>query len=467
MNNDGLNDIIIQTGNLQLAVIRQDTNHPGTLLPPDYYSVETSYYPEFYSFAVGDINGDGRNDIVVQDPGDNPYINLFIQDATGRLNRELLKGLNFPAYGVHIADINGDGLNDIVGDVVYASNRPSGNVMVLPQAEDHSFSQIVCYEFLTSSGGGSEYFNKLAVGDLTGDGYASVAVTWDQDGLFIFPNIPAQQGQPGAPTCVIATPGNAQAKITFRPPTINGSAISYYTVTSDPGGIESQSPKSPITIPGLTNGTPYIFTVTATNEIGPGPAARSSLVMPVGPPGPPSIGTAIAGNGQATVSFSPPQSDGGSSITGYIVSSNPKGGEDTNAGSTSLTHIMTNLKNGTKYTFSARAMNALGTGPASQTSEAVTPAKIPGQPTNVKATAGKSKGTVVVTFNAPGSNGGSTITSYTVTSTSDGSITKTGKSSPITVTGLMSGASYTFEVKATNAMGDGAYSVNSNPVTPK
>ena len=117
MNNDGLNDIIVQTGNLQLGVIRQDTNNPGHLLQPDYYSVETSYWPRFDSFAVGDINGDGKNDIVVQDEGNNGYLNLFIQNTAGMLTREILSGLNFMTYSVRIADINGDGLNDIVGEI--------------------------------------------------------------------------------------------------------------------------------------------------------------------------------------------------------------------------------------------------------------------------------------------------------------------------------------------------------------
>lgn len=87
----------------------------------------------------------------------------------------------------------------------------------------------------------------------------------------------------------------------------------------------------------------------------------------------------------------------------------------------------------------------------------------PGAPTSVSATAGNVQATV--TFTAPVDTGGSEITSYTVTS-NPGSITASGSSSPITVTGLTNGTSYTFTVTATNAQGTGIASSASNSVTP-
>ncbi|MDO8443294.1 MAG: prepilin-type N-terminal cleavage/methylation domain-containing protein, partial [bacterium] len=53
-----------------------------------------------------------------------------------------------------------------------------------------------------------------------------------------------------------------------------------------------------------------------------------------GAPSAPVIGTATAGNTQATVTFTAPVSDGGSTITGYTVTSSPAGGTDSNAGTT-------------------------------------------------------------------------------------------------------------------------------------
>jgi hypothetical protein len=71
-----------------------------------------------------------------------------------------------------------------------------------------------------------------------------------------------------------------------------------------------------------------------------------------------------------------------------------------------------------------------------------------------------------VTFTAPASDGGSPITGYTVTS-SPGGITGTGGSSPITVSGLTTGTSYTFTVRATNAVGTGPASAASNSIVPQ
>jgi hypothetical protein len=87
----------------------------------------------------------------------------------------------------------------------------------------------------------------------------------------------------------------------------------------------------------------------------------------------------------------------------------------------------------------------------------------PGAPTAVSATAGNTQATV--SFTAPASNGGSNITSYAVTS-SPGTKTGTGTASPIIVTGLTNGTSYTFTVTATNSAGTSTSSMPSNAVTP-
>jgi len=66
------------------------------------------------------------------------------------------------------------------------------------------------------------------------------------------------------------------AIVSFSAPTNNGGKpVLFYTVTSTPGDI-SISGSSPITVSGLTNGTPYTFVVTATNATGTGPASGAS-----------------------------------------------------------------------------------------------------------------------------------------------------------------------------------------------
>src|SRR5208283_6222636 len=88
----------------------------------------------------------------------------------------------------------------------------------------------------------------------------------------------------------------------------------------------------------------------------------------------------------------------------------------------------------------------------------------PDPPANVTATAGNGEATV--SFNRPKSDGGSPITSYTVTSR-PGRIKASGKQSPITVKGLTNGKTYTFTVTANNSVGNGFPSETCNSVIPK
>ncbi|HEX4491802.1 MAG TPA: fibronectin type III domain-containing protein, partial [Acidimicrobiia bacterium] len=92
---------------------------------------------------------------------------------------------------------------------------------------------------------------------------------------------------PGAPTNVVATPGDKSASVSWTPPANNGSSISSYTVTAAPGGAYQTvtGAQTSASVTGLTDGTSYTFTVIATNGVGTGPASTpSNAVTPSGPP---------------------------------------------------------------------------------------------------------------------------------------------------------------------------------------
>jgi hypothetical protein len=87
-------------------------------------------------------------------------------------------------------------------------------------------------------------------------------------------------------------------------------------------------------------------------------------------PGAPTGVSAVAGDGFAIVSFTPPASNGGAAITAYTVTASP-GGQTATASSGPI--LVPGLADGTSYTFTVTATNAVGTGPASTPSNAVTP----------------------------------------------------------------------------------------------
>ena len=180
-------------------------------------------------------------------------------------------------------------------------------------------------------------------------------------------------------------------------------------------------------------------------------------VTPYTVPGAPTIGAATPGNGQATIAFTAPASNGGSAITGYTVTCTAGATTATATGPASPLTV-TGLTNGTAYTCSVVATNIAGNSAASGT-VTVTPATVPGAPVIGTVTPGI--GLATVAFAPPASNGGAAITSYVATCTSPTSshtVSATGTSSPITVAGLLGGVSYLCSVVAINSAGTSASS---------
>ena len=112
--------------------------------------------------------------------------------------------------------------------------------------------------------------------------------------------------------------------------------------------------------------------VTVTYTLFPTTVSATSAAVTVLPdtvPGPPLTPTAIAGDGEATVSWVDPASDGGSSISSYTVtaadSTTPTNGGQTCAATeaTATSCAVTDLTNGDSYTFTVTATNGIGTGP--------------------------------------------------------------------------------------------------------
>lgn len=180
---------------------------------------------------------------------------------------------------------------------------------------------------------------------------------------------------PGVPTAVIATPADSQVSVAFTAPASNGgSAITSYTVTVTDTvtstTFNNNGPSSPITVGGLTNGHLCSVNVYATNAIGNSPSTAGVTFTPDAVPGPPTALIASPGVAQASISFTPPVSSGGTAITGYTATSTP--GSFTGTGASSPV-IITGLTNGTAYTFTVHATNSVGNSIESAPSGSITP----------------------------------------------------------------------------------------------
>ena len=270
------------------------------------------------------------------------------------------------------------------------------------------------------------------------------------------------------------------ALVSFTPPSSDGgSPITSYSVlyssddwaTSTTASSTISSASASYSVTGLTPSTSYKFKMIATNAIGSSLSSQtSSVVITLAPfaPGAPTIGI-VAGTSATTLSI--PYTAGainGSAITGYTTTSSPSVSLTLTSAATAnpLTYSGTFVQ-GQAYTFSMTATNGAGTSSSSSSSNSITPyaaaapaAGIIGSVTSSSAT------TVSIPFTAPSSNG-SAITGYTITSSPALTLTYSGTTSPMAVTGaFVQGQSYTFTIAATNGAGTGAASSASNSVTP-
>jgi hypothetical protein len=203
----------------------------------------------------------------------------------------------------------------------------------------------------------------------------------------------AAPGAPGAPLNVVATEVGTDALLSWSPAqiaqpvdsyTVHNSFASNETplpdVTVVPSGGALYPPTS-VNIPGLTSGVVYQFQVLATNGQGSSPYSVPSNSIPLGItlPGVPTGVQAVAGDAQAAVSWTLPQSVNG--ITSYTVTA-LLNGVATNLtstvsapapGSSTGNAIVSGLTNGSTYTFTVHATNTAGSGQESAPSLPVTP----------------------------------------------------------------------------------------------
>ena len=174
------------------------------------------------------------------------------------------------------------------------------------------------------------------------------------------------------------------------------------------------------------------------------------------PPLAPTAASATAGDGSASVHWTPPRAN--ADVTSYVATARPGGQKCKSANAATCT--ITGLANGTYYAISVQSVGPGGSSRAALTG--LSPGT-PLPPTHVLAAPGDT--TVTLTWTAPPSSPASPVTSYSVLSYGGGG-SCTSTTTSCTATGLMNGFHYFFVVQSHNAFGASLPSGFSNPATP-
>jgi len=272
---------------------------------------------------------------------------------------------------------------------------------------------------------------------------------------------------PTAPQDLKAIGGNAQVALIWKAPRFDGaSAITNYTIYRETysgsetflvkiGNVHTYQDNS------VTNGQKYFYKVTANNTFGESPRSNEANATPATTPTAPEDLAAAPGNTQIALSWKAPADNGGFSITNYTVYRN-----DTRL--TVLGNVRTytdsGLVNGVTYTYNVSALNIIGEGPKSIGVIAI-PGTIPTAPRGLHATPGNAQ--IALTWMAPASNGGASISNYSIyrgTASGFESLFVNGYSGGTSWvdTNITVGKIYYYTVSAVNAAGEGPRSNETN-----
>ena len=514
---DGRADVVATTGysgsalnDFQLFVLAQGAD--GLLQAPVRYETSGTYSSRPGSVDIGDIDGDGRTDVVVGI--DRVGIEVFPGLADGTLGTPTLSphpnstyirvGQLHPAGGLDVAgigwgsgtvtvfadpgggldgfatypavhngyddleigDLNDDGNQDLV---VMSGQMYGTNISVLHGQANGSFGAAVelrIYELNVLTSG-------IGVGDTNGDGRDDLAASfggnspdsrmalWIQlpDGSLDMPVIHDSYDIP-EPVEVADLDLDGKADVV----TLHGGWQQAGVYLGRNGGYLDPEALYPIPYAshysphglavGDVNGDGWPDIVAADYNNGLIVLSNGAVFQPT-EPGAPSLTSAVGGNGKVTLTWTPPTNDGGSAVTGYLAEASPTGGY---CFVSATTCTISGLTNGETYTFTVKASNDVGLGAASNALSA-TPWVAPTVPRSLAASPNLQAG-IGLTWQAPADPGAPGMTGYRIYRGAPGGTptlhaTVNANAVAYTDTAVVNGGTYAYQIAAFNAFGEG------------
>src|SRR3954453_15172957 len=309
--------------------------------------------------GVGDVTGDGRMDVVAAYGGNRPTSRLavFAQTSAGLL----ASPVSYPVYDiptpVEVADLDKDGRGDVL--TLHSAWLRAG--VSLGRADG-----TLAPEDLSPLPYGSYDPHGLAVGDFTGDGWPDLAIADSNNGLVILRNLGMPPPPPPSPTATpVVTPKPTPA------PTPTPTPVPTPTPTPTPAPQLPSAPRNLATNPNLPAG----------------------------------VG----------LTWAEPTTQGTGGVTGYRIYRSADGaswGSLATVG-TVLTFTDTTVANGARFSYSVSAIGPFGEGARSSVVVAQR-AVSPGSPTAFTATTAAGKTGITLTWKSPTTDGGTAVTGYRI-----------------------------------------------------
>ena len=458
VNGDGRADVVVGLDRYGIQVFPGQVD--GTLGAPSL-----TLHADSTRIRVGQLDKDGRADVAGIGWGSDT-VTVFSDTGTGLAARATYPALHNGYDDLEIGDVTGDGLRDLV---VMSGQGFGPNMSVVPGLANGTFGAATAYSIYDQQ----VNTHGIGVGDTNGDGRSDIVASyggnspssrialWTQlaDGSLDLPVIHGSYDIP-EPVEVADLDLDGRADVV----TLHGGwmqagvYLGRATATLDTEQLYPIPYASHYNPHGLAigdvNGDGWPDVVGADYNNGLVVLSNSQVFQPT-EPDPPVLNAANPGNGSVQLVWQPPENDGGSPITSYTATASP-GGQYCLTSSVVCT--IGGLTNGVTYSFTVRASNGVGLGDPSNARTAM-PGVAPSVPRSLATSPNLAAG-VGLTWQAPASGGDPALQGYRiyrgVSGASPSLVGSVGAAATsFTDAGVVNGGSYAYQVAAFNAFGEG------------